>query len=497
MVTVKLDDLIEVAVRHAPDLARAKVDRSVAKGQAGAARRDQAWVFSANANFAREGIGGDVVVDPLTIVATDKQSVSAGLGRRLPTGGTISLDLGFQREKKEYAISPDLLDAIGAIDQPAGGTSPAQTEPVQEFVTGHQTFASLSLTQPLLRGIGSEVALAAENKADLAYSEATINAQLEAEKMVLSVVRAYWELAYASYEVDVRFEGLDLAQRQEKMTREEIRAGVAPATSLNAVIYEIAVREESKLTSQMAYEKKSLELRRIAGLELGRRELVMRPGEAFVVGNDEWDVRDVLARSKQANRRLVALGLRRRSAEIDVKVAKNGMLPQVDLSLSGGLLGAGTSADSAFANASSGAGFQVMAGLKVSWEISGAARSAHQAAVAQKTRVEVDRLDVERSIDTEVVSAVRNVTAARARVGLADRAIAVADDNVTAERAAFKAARSDNFKVMQRQSDLIEARLRRGRAVADYHIAVAQLQYLSGMLLEQYRINVRPRQGRR
>ena len=50
---------------------------------------------------------------------------------------------------------------------------------------------------------------------------------------------------------------------------------------------------------------------------------------------------------------------------------------------------------------------------------------------------------------------------------------------------------------MQRQTELIDARLRRGRAVADYHIAVAQLQWLSGTLLEQYRINVRPRAERR
>ena len=42
MLPIKLDDLIEVAVRLAPDLARAKVDRSIAKDAAEGARRDQA-----------------------------------------------------------------------------------------------------------------------------------------------------------------------------------------------------------------------------------------------------------------------------------------------------------------------------------------------------------------------------------------------------------------------------------------------------------------------
>jgi hypothetical protein len=49
---------------------------------------------------------------------------------------------------------------------------------------------------------------------------------------------------------------------------------------------------------------------------------------------------------------------------------------------------------------------------------------------------------------------------------------------------------------MQRQTQLIEARLRRGRAIADHHVAVVQLQFLSGTLLDTYRIHVRTRGGR-
>ena len=86
--------------------------------------------------------------------------------------------------------------------------------------------------------------------------------------------------------------------------------------------------------------------------------------------------------------------------------------------------------------------------------------------------------------------------AGRTRVALGDKAIEVATANERAERANFLAQRSNNFQVMQRQTQLIEAELRRGRAVADYRVAVAQLQYLSGTLLDAYRIHVRPRAER-
>jgi outer membrane protein TolC len=85
------------------------------------------------------------------------------------------------------------------------------------------------------------------------------------------------------------------------------------------------------------------------------------------------------------------------------------------------------------------------------------------------------------------------VTSARTRVALADKAIIVAEENARAEKLSFMAGKTTNFQVLQRQTELIDARLRRGQAVAEYHKAVAELQFLSGMLLDQYRVNVRPR----
>src|SRR6185436_10067241 len=110
--------------------------------------------------------------------------------------------------------------------------------------------------------------------------------------------------------------------------------------------------------------------------------------------------------------------------------------------------------------------------------------------------LDVDRVDLERQIDAEVVSSVKVLQSGRTRVALTDKAIAIAEENFKAERASFLAQRSTNFQVMQRQTQVIDAQLRRGRAVAEYRIAVAQLQYLSGTLLDAYQIRVRPRSER-
>ena len=485
----KLEDIIDVAVRLSPDIARARADRDSARGAADAAGRDQQWVLSANASYQREthaGNGPDNRLAPLAPVATDTVNGGVSLGRNLPTGGNLSVDVNVQHTRQELNVPGEALQQAIMGQSECGENA--------DIFCQDQAVAKVTLKQPLARGLGSEVALAGQRKADLGSVSATLKSQLAGEQMIRDLVIAYWELAYAAYEVDVRADSLELARKQEQVTRQEMRAGTAAQTALDQVTYEIAVRDEALITAKLAFEKKSLDLRRKAGLEIGRRDIVVRPSQPLEVDARDWSVEDVLARSRKVNRQLASVILEKKIADVDVDVTKNALLPQVDVSLSAGVFGVGDTAGAAIA--ADRAGYQVMAGLSLSFELSGAAKGANVAAVAKSRRLEVDRLDLERQIDAEVVSSVKAVMSGRTRVALTDKAIALAEENVKAERAAFLAQRSTNAQVMQRQSQLAEARMRRGRAVADYHLAVVSLQFLSGTLLDAYRIHPKARAGR-
>lgn len=490
---IKLDDLIEVAVRLSPDLARAKNDRAAAQGQAVASRKDQQWQLTLAGQYDRYATSPDVDVGAFQVAAEDKLAANLAIGRNIPTGGNVKLELGITRTIRELQIPGDLANQVGVMipSQIDMGDSVTDTYAV------HQAQVKLSFKQPLIQGFGSDVALAQEHKADLQMTDATVKTQIAAEDLLKDIVSGYWELAYSAYEVDTRAVALELAKKQDVLTRTEVRAGTTPQNSLGAVTYEIAVRNEALLAAQNEFEKKSLDLRKKVGLELSRRDIVMRPGDAFEIGDDEWDVEDVLARSRKSNRRLASLILQKRAADVDITVAKDGMRPKADLTLSGALIGSGNTADAAFTAATQSDGYQVMANLTVTVDIGGAAKGNYDTAVARRQRVVVDEADTQRSIEADIVHAVHQVTGARARVTLADSAITSGEDNVKAEKASFQAGKATNFEVMQRQTQLVEARLRRGRAVADYHIAVAQLQHLSGMILDQYRVNVRPSRSTR
>ncbi len=488
---LRLDDLIQVAVRHAPDLQRAKTDRDAAKGAAGAARASQQWVMTAGAQYKSNAVGGQVKVQPFGEVQRDSVTGSLGLGRNLPTGANMQLELGLGHTTTEIDV-PEGLQPANTAGQQASMTNGR----IEDTFTRVQTTAKLTLKQPLVRGFGPDIALADEHRADYNASAETLKAQLAAEDMIREVVNGYWELAFAYYELETRNEALALADAQEKVTKDLLRAGQTSVAQLNAVVYEISVRKEAVLRAQLTLEQKSLEVRRKAGLGLGRRETVIKPGEAFEIGNEEWDIEEILARSRKGNRRLAAIALQKKASDVDVKVAKNATLPSVDLSVSGALIGGGETTGQSFSALTGIEGYEVMAGLSVQFELSGAAKSNYDAAQARRRRLNVDRADAERQLDAEVVTATKMVTSARARIALSDKAIAVATENVKAERMSFASGKSSNFDVMDRQTKQIDAQLRRGRAVADYHQAVAQLQFLSGVILEQYRVNVRPRASR-
>lgn len=492
MLPVHLQNLIEAVINLSPDLAKSRADRSIARDTAEFERRNQQWVVSAQASYAQNGIADHVEAPPYSVVEQDTIDATLGFGRNLPTGGSISFEVGAQHQHTEYNILDTLANMTGTANATTTGTgSGSGNMPTEEDAFAITSHAQLTFKQPLMRGLGN-VSVANERKADLAATEATVKAQLAAEDTLKDVITQYWELAYSTYEVDIRLQSLDLANKQAIVTHDQMRAGTVPPSAINSVQYEIYSREEAVQKAQIDVESKSLELLRKSGLDLKRRDTVLHPAESMEIGDDEFDIDEVLARAKTANRKLATLKLERKSADVDVQVADDLTKPQVDFSLSGGLIGIGDTAGDSIAGIGNHDGYQVQAGLSMSFDVGGAAKKGKDAAEAKRRRIDIDEADAARQIETQTVLAVKQVAAARKRVDLSKKAERVADENVRSEKAQFVAGRTTDYIVMQRQGELINARLAIGRAQADYHIAVAQLQYLSGVLLDQYGIDVKP-----
>jgi outer membrane protein len=498
---IKLSELITYAVRSSPALAKARIDRTIAIGAAGATRSEQAWVVTAKAAIARSAVADRVEVDPMATVATDKMNADVTVDHKFENGATIRLEVSLEHTNTEYNVTA-INQFLGTVGSAASMTGSGSDQTQYEYQDGNTFTTKVTYNQPLLRGLGSDVTLAKEHKAELDVLVSTVKGQQAAEEAIGDLINSYWELAYTSYEVDIRAESLDLAKKQGVLAHEEKLAGITSGTASNSVAYEIAVRKEALVRAQTDLENKSLDLRRKAGLELSQRDILLRPSEEFEIGNDAVDTKEAIARSRKWNRKAAVIALEAKAADIDVKVSENAMLPQFDIGVSGALIGYGGGPDGAPGTTGVGdalgglsSGFEVMGNATVSFEIAGGAKSGHQAALAKRHKLDVERADLERTTDTQVVAAVHAIANAKERVDMTDESVLVSDQNLRAEHAVFMSGKGDSNKILQGQTRLIEARLRRGRAVADYHIAVMKLRTLNGTLLAQYQIDVRPPQS--
>src|ERR1044071_1387332 len=111
--TFKLNDIISVAVRLSPDLARAVTGRDAARQEAIAAGKDQAWRMTADANIEVNAIGADTATDtlaPLVPLSSQKIRGSLSLGRKLPTGGEGGVRLGLPSRHQELNVPGDALE---------------------------------------------------------------------------------------------------------------------------------------------------------------------------------------------------------------------------------------------------------------------------------------------------------------------------------------------------------------------------------------------------
>jgi outer membrane protein TolC len=276
-------------------------------------------------------------------------------------------------------------------------------------------------------------------------------------------------------------------------TRILVRQGARAPGELKAAEYGVRVREESLVLAYLALEERSLELRHVVGLETGpagNASLPLWPGDRGDARAARPPVGAAVARGLERNPALALLALGEESADLDVRVARDGLRPRLDLSLSAGVGGDAPTVDGAVSSLGDQPA-DLFAGLTFSIELGrNTAQGASTSAAARKRKLRIELEEQRRRIGGSIVVAVHRVEAAQTRIQVTAQAVELALANLDTERARFRAGKTTSFEVLQRQDELDRARLSRARAASDHHQALVTLGALTGDLLEQYGVAV-------
>ena len=365
-----------------------------------------------------------------------------------------------------------------------------QTSPSSRFSPEYESFAGIRLTQPLLKDFGRDaqlvelrVALRDRDIADLALRR-------EMERMVGSVMKAYYALAFAQRDLDNKREAIGLAEELAEQNERRVEEGVAPAIELQQARVATAIRQEAFL---------SAEHQRKESLNQLSRELV---GDFDLAAPPNFRARDplpiqvpaadrsVLMASAVENRVEYQQGLLEMEKQgLRVQYFRNQTWPRLDLVGSLGVNGLAGSAGRSMGNAADAEGTSWSAGIVFSVPLGNRGPRADLAAAqSQRTQMVYALKRLEVDIGLEIDTALSRVETSRRRLDLTRQSLELAQQALTEENRRLEEGVGASDQVIAAQNEVTEARTRSLAAEADVSRALVDLHLATGELLQRQNI---------
>ncbi len=407
---------------------------------------------------------------PIDIISTPPQvtwSWGAGLTQLLPTGANLQVNLNTQ-----YTILPGFSNAGGFYLINGSFYAPTLT---------------YSLTQPLLRGFGPTVT---DEPILLAQNTSEVNrAQFELQAIAVSVqtIDQYWSLVNAREQLVVAQESLQLARDLSERNRIQVEVGTMAPLEIVQSDAAVAAREQDILTAQQAIGDTADALRLSMNLpqgDLWKIEILpTTPAETAPLQIDLQDSIDT-ALANRVELHTEQLNVDR--AKLVDKVAKNGLLPQLNLvtQWQQGAINSnyGPALDTTIRN-----DFPTISlGLQLQFPIQNRnARATKAIADLDVNRFNRELDQERRQVLMEVRKAVRGIETAEKVIVAAHASRNFQEKNLDAERKRYENGMSTSFQITQIQGQLATAKQQEVNAVVGYRTALAEYYRSIGKLMPE------------
>lgn len=407
---------------------------------------------------------------PVQERAVDGTRSRASLSLPLATGGSIRLRLatGYRRTEVE--------------------TEAASAQPERYRSGLYAPSLQVSVDQPLLRGFGENVARAQLRQARLQLSVGQAERQGFAASLVRSVVVAYWGLAHAKRKLEVRRALVTAARKQLARTRAGIAVGKLSPSASAEIQVALALRLDALLLAEQAQREQGLLLGQLCGAQPGYGLIASDDLPAIDAGTpNPRQLQATLVRAIEQSPQLAVLQAQVQARVVELEVTNNGLLPQLDLSVSGGPVASAPTMSDAYEKLIGWESYSFGASLSLSLPIgASAARGARNAALANLRKAQLGEDESRAQIRLAVARSIDRLKTARRRARLLSASLRQAELDLKAERARFEVGRASNFDVLRRQEAAATVQLRLHSAELSALQANASLDAATGKIFARH-----------
>lgn len=358
---------------------------------------------------------------------------------------------------------------------------------------------SIAITQPLLRGAGllpnrGPIIIAQRN---LAQSRATFRRQVAA--VILNAVQQYWNVVEARDNLTVEQNLLAQAQKSYDHDKEALEKGALPPLDIYRSESEVASRRVTEIQAEYAVKQAEDLFRNAIAADIDPN---IRALDLDLTQNPEpsddlltVDIASELQKALANRPDLEAQRLQLSSDDLNIKIAHNGLKPQLSLTLNYSGAGLNTTTNGPFLEALDQTfGFSQPTyggGLTLNLPVRNyAAKSAFASAEVNKRRDLYSDRQIREQITLDVANAVHQLEQSKLSMEAAKIALNLAQKNLQAEQRKYELGAETLYVLLQTQSELAQAEQSAIQAQVGYQLAVASVYYSTGELLGTYNVEI-------
>jgi outer membrane protein TolC len=353
--------------------------------------------------------------------------------------------------------------------------------------------ASLRITVPLLRGLGVEATGADEMAASANLTAARSLSRHNISRRVYTTIAAYWDLLGSQQMLATAIEGRARAEEFHKLILRLIKGGELAPNFSNQVQANLFSRDADLARTRLSLYRGQQSLGLAMGY--GPAQLAATPqarGEIPAVppqpAGPDQDRQRLVQRALQTRLDYDALEKDMDAARILVEKADNFRLPDLKVSFKGGYAGLSeTSAFDHYYNSLNdqmrGLNFNTMLTLELPIQ-NNAARGEFLRRKSVLSEIRLRLADLSNGIASEVLIALEAVARARQEHDLADQSARQYRLSVEVATARFKQGEGTVNEVLDQEDKYFTAQLTRINAQQKFAVAMAQLRYATGTLVQ-------------
>jgi outer membrane protein TolC len=384
----------------------------------------------------------------------------------------------YQRGEGRSVFGIDFSQKLPFTGGSVTATGRYLTEPEADAPFPRSTDLRLVLTQPLLRGVGPNTTFFELTNARRALQGQQRSHELARQRTAVEVAAAFYAVIAQRQLLEVARQSLERTERLLKSSEARLEVGLASKLDVFRAELQAAQARDAMVRSQAAL---ATSLERFRGLlALAPADPVEPEAAALPATDGAFEPPQLLVERALAERlELVEARDQVGDARRGAALAKQNLLPQVDLNLGVTQLGFGSS----FGSAWRAGDRQVNVFLSASYPLPQASQKATRAVSlleldARERAVRQREIQVEQ----EVRQALRELEQIRQSVELQRRAVEVAEQQRRLAVLRYQRGLGSNFDVVDAESSLVTARSALVQLLTSYAVARLDLKRVTGTL---------------